>query len=209
MGKLLNGPYGPITGTTGNITSYMLNGQNITRMVTHARTHTSVKQYNNEMRMKVINTFFYYMKDFLKAGFGNAAKNTTKNYYNLATAYNKMHALKSFYPDVEMDYPNVLLSNGDLLPAENAGVSKITEGLEFTWDTDGQSWGNGNDQVMVMAYFPAEQQPVYTTYGARRLEGRALLSLPQKLMELPAEIYISFVSPDRSKVAKSIYLGQV
>lgn len=208
MGKLLNGIYGPVTGTTGNITSYVLNGQNVTRMVRHARTTSSVKQLNNELRMKVINAFFFYMKPFLKAGFGPAAKNTTKNYYNLATAYNKMHALKGFYPDIEIDYPNVLLSDGDLLPAENAAVTRTSEGLEFTWDTDGQSWGNGSDQAMLMAYFPDERKSVSFVYGARRLAGKELLPLESGLMELPAEVYISFVSPDRSKVAKSIYLGQ-
>jgi hypothetical protein len=209
MGKLLGGIYGPTTGTTGNITSYILNGQNVTRMKTHPRTKSSEKQLNNEMRMKVISDFFHQMKSFLKAGFSNAAKNSTKNYYNIAVSYNKKYALKGFYPDVEIDYSKVLLSDGDLLTAENPAASRVTGGIEFTWDTDGYAWGNGSDQVMVLAYFAESADVVLFSYGARRLEGKEFLPLSANHMELPAETYISFVSPDRSKVARSIYMGQV
>ena len=209
MGKLLGGIYGPITGTTGNITSYMLNGQNVTRMKTHPRTKSSEKQLNNEMRMKVISDFFHDMKIFLKAGFSAAAKNTTKNYYNIAVSYNKQHALTGFYPDVEINYSKVLLSDGDLLPAENPTVNRVAGGIEFSWDTDGYAWGNGSDQVMVLAYFPETSQAVSFSYGARRLEGKEFLPLSNDHIELPAEVYISFVSPDRYEVARSMYLGQV
>ncbi|MBB5437483.1 hypothetical protein HDC92_001155 [Pedobacter sp. AK017] len=141
MGKLLNGLYGQLTGTTGNITSYVLNGQNVTRMVRHKRTRSSEKQLDNELRMKVLNNFFHTMKGYLKAGFSSAAKDSTKNYYNLAIAYNKKDALKGYYPDIEIDCPNVILSEGELLPAENPEASRIAAGIAFTWDTDGFSWG--------------------------------------------------------------------
>lgn len=209
MGKLLGGIYGPTTGTTGNITSYILNGQNVTRMRTHPRTTSSEKQLENEMRMKVISDFFRLMKIFLKAGFSTAAKNTTKNYYNIAVSYNKKHALKGDYPNVEVDYPNVLLSDGNLLPAENPAVTRLAGGIEFTWDTDGYSWGNGSDQVMVLAYFPETGKVKSLSYGARRLEGREFIPLEDNEMDQPAETYISFISPDRSEVARSMYLGQV
>ncbi|MDR6781796.1 hypothetical protein ABIE26_001716 [Pedobacter africanus] len=209
MGKLLGGIYGPTTGTTGNLTSYVLNGQNIIRMRAHSRTRSSERQLDNEMRMKVISDFFFHMKPILKAGFGPAAKNTTKNYYNIAVSYNKKHALKGFYPNVEVDYPNVLLSDGDLLPAENPVAKRVSGGIEFTWDTDGFAWGNGADQVMVLAYFPESGRREMFCYGARRMEGREFLPLQDNQMEQPAETYISFISPDRSEVARSIYLGQV
>lgn len=209
MGKLLNGLYGPLVGTTSNVTSYMLNGQNVTRMVRHKRTKTSEGQKNNEMRMKLINDFFRSMKKFLKAGFSEQARNTTKNYYNIAVSYNKINALKGVYPDLDIDYPNVLLSDGYLLAAENPAVIRTAEGLAFTWDTDGYFWENGSDQVMVLAYFPEAKRTSTFVYGAKRMEGKELLPLPTDLMEQPAHVYISFVSADRTEVARSTYLGEV
>lgn len=209
MGKLLNGLYGPLTGTTGNITSYVLNGQNVTRMVRHKRTRSSEKQLDNELRMKVLNNFFHTMKGYLKAGFSSAAKGSTKNYYNLAIAYNKKDALKGYYPDIEIDCPNVILSEGELLPAENPEASRIAAGIAFTWDTDGFSWGNGSDQALLMAYFPESKAAISMLYVAKRMEGKELMLLPGNLIEEPAEVYISFVSPDRSETSKSTYIGQV
>lgn len=209
MGKLLNGMYGPSTGTTGNITSYMLNGQNITRMKRTQRTHSSEKQLNNELRMKVLNNFFYSMKLYLKAGFSLIAKGTTKNYYNLAIAYNKKDALQGYYPDIVMDFPNVILSDGRLLPAENPMATRTVDGITFSWDNDSPLWENGADQTMLMAYFPTSETVECRLYGSKRSEGQELMTLQERLREEPAHVYIFFVSPDRSEVSKSSYLGEI
>lgn len=209
MGKLLNGIFGPVTGRVGNLSSYVLNGQNIVRGRRHPRTTSTIEQLNNEMRMSVINEFFFSMKNFLKVGFSIAASGTTSNYYNLATGYNKKNAIKGYYPDIAMDFANVLLSDGDLLPAEGANVNRVTDGIEFTWEAAGDYWDYGSDQVMVLAYFPANKKTYYQCYGNKRSTGKELLPLPIDLMNKTAETYISFIAGDRKRVAKSTYLGQV
>ena len=94
MGKLPEGILGHVIGSTGNMTSYMLNGQNVSRIKFRRITKFSDKQLENQMRMAVLNKFSRAVLSFLKVGFGLAAKGTTKNYHNLATSYNKIHALK-------------------------------------------------------------------------------------------------------------------
>lgn len=209
MGKMPYGILGPVIGSIGNVTGYMLNGQNITRTKDRKITRFSENQLGNQQRMVVLNEFFSYMGNFLKAGFSTAAQGTTKNYHNLATAYNKKNALKGEYPNIEMDYAKVLLSTGNLCEAENPKVEVIPEGLKFSWDVSAVDLYNGKDQVMLLAFGTISKKVQFILYGPKRIEGEALLELSTKMKQEPLETYLSFVSSDRLDVANSIYAGRV
>ena len=127
MGKLLSGISGGFTGKVGANIGYVLNGQNIVRALPHVNHRRTAGQKANSQKMTVVNKFFYHMSALLKVGFSIAARGTTKNYYNLAVSYNKKYALKGEYPEIEMDYPNVLISQGSLLPAINPVVEVVPE----------------------------------------------------------------------------------
>lgn len=209
MGILKNGPFGGITGTTGGLTTYWLNGQNVTRSKSHNRNHQSVKQLANCQQIKVLNEFFTDLCPLLKVGFSAEAADTTKNYHNIATAYNKKNAIKGEYPNLEMDYPKVLISRGNLMPAVDVTVEVVPEGLKFSWYTDGWAGNYGRDQVMMMAFDPETKQTTYVAYGAYRSQGHDTLLLPNDMMNRPLETYISFVSIDRLDVATSVYAGLI
>ncbi|WP_316819267.1 DUF6266 family protein [Pedobacter nyackensis] len=209
MGKMPNGILGPLIGSIGNVTGYMLNGEYVTRIKKRKITRFTQNQRGNQQRMAVLNEFFNFMGSFLKVGFGLAALGTTKNYHNLATAYNKKNAIKGEYPNVEIEYSKVLLSTGDLTEAQNPIVEAVTDGLKFSWDlldVDGQ---NGQDQVMMLAFGTVSKKVAYILYGPKRIDGEAILPLEPKMMQEPLETYISFVSPDRLQVANSVYTGRV
>ncbi len=209
MAKLTEGMLGSVIGSMANTTSYILNGQNVTRVKFRRVTKFSEKQLDNQMRMAVLNKFLGPILSFLKVGFGPAAAGTTKNYHNLATSYNKIHALKGVYPEIEMDYAKVLLSTGDLLPAQNPVVEWVDEGLKFSWDIPGVMRPELTGQVMMLAYAPESGRSQRITYGPSRSEGSAILRLAEDMKQEPWETYISFVSADRSGVANSMYLGRV
>lgn len=209
MGKMPYGILGPVIGSIGNVTGYILNGQNVTRIKDRKITHFSENQLANQQRMAVLNEFFGFMGSFLKAGFGLAAQGTTKNYHNLATSYNKKNALKGAYPNIEMDYSKVLLSTGGLLEAQSAVVETVPEGLKFSWDLSGIDVQSGQDQAMVLAFGTVSKTVQSILYGPKRIEGEAILELSPAMKQEPLETYISFVSPDRLKVSGSIYTGRV
>ena len=210
MGKLPNGIFGALVGTTGNLTGYVLNGQNILKMIPHPNPHRSIKQKANSQKMTVINEFFYYLGPLLKAGYSIAAKGTTKNYYNLAVSYNKKYAVKGEYPDIEMDYPNVMFSEGKLLPAINPVAELVPEGVKFSWDqADGSVNQRNFDQVMVMAYGTVSKQVRYIRYGAERHIGFEVLHIIDNMINEPLETYISFVDDERTMIANSIYTGRL
>jgi len=197
--------FGGITGTTGGLTSYWLNGQNVTQVKSGKRSHQSLKQLANCQEISVLNEFFEDICPLLKVGFGNEALGTTKNYHNIATSYNKKNAIKGEYPDLEMDYPKVLISRGNLIPPTGVTVEVVTAGLKFNWYTDGWQGGYGLDQVMLLAFDPESKEIAYIAYGAHRYQGHEILELPDDMKNKPLETYISFVAIDRTDVATSLY----
>jgi hypothetical protein len=210
MGKLLSGISGGFSGKVGASIGYVLNGQNIIRALPHVNHRRSELQKANSQKMTVVNEFLYYMSALLKVGFSIAARGTTKNYYNLAVSYNKKYALKGEYPDIEMDYPNVMISQGNLLPAINPVVEVVPEGLKFSWDQlDYPDDARNHDQVMLLAYAPASRKIRLIRYGAERFEGFETLHIVDNMLSEPVETYISFINDDRTAVANSTYTGRI
>jgi hypothetical protein len=212
MGKIPNGLLGAFIGSTANVTGYELNGQNVVRVKARHVTkgNLSPLQLANCQKMSVLNEFFYFLSPLLKVGYSIAALGTTKNYHNLATSYNKKNAIKGEYPNLEMDFPKVQISEGKLLGAENPAVEWVEDGLKFSWSQPSEAnYKNNADQVIMFAYFPEIKEARYTRYGAQRSAGFDVLKVGSKAMNTPAETYISFISDDRTAVATSSYLGRI
>lgn len=204
MGRIKNGIFGGVTGRIANLVGYELNGQNVIRTVARSRKPDTVKQLNNKLQMKVIVEFLDGIESLLRMGFNPLANGTTKNFHNLAIAHNKPHALTGFYPDVEIDYPKIVFSKGNLLQPVNTTYTIVDQHLEFTWDKV-----NDSDQVMLLAYAPNSKRAAYEDSGAKRGVGKERLKLKPGMADEPLELYISFVSKDRTQVANSLYLGRI
>jgi hypothetical protein len=210
MGKLLNGISGGFSGKVGPNIGYVVNGQNLVRALPHVNHNRTERQKANSQKMTVVNEFLYYMSALLKVGFSIAARGTTKNYYNLAVSYNKKYALKGEYPDIEMDYPNVLISQGSLLPAINPVVEVVPEGLKFSWDqAHSDDIHRHNDQVVLLVYAPGSGKVRIIRYGAERSEGFETIHIVDDMLSEPVETYISFINDERTAVATSIYTGRI
>jgi len=209
MAILKNGILGAAKGRISNLVTYTLNDQEIVRSIGVNTKAPTAKQLNNKMQMRTIMDFFSGMETLLQTGFYPKARGTTKNYHNLAIFYNKPNALKGFYPEVEIDYSKIIISAGVLPQPVNAIVEPGEAGLNFSWDVEGYTWPENEDQVMLMAYAPAKKEKVFISSGARRIEGRAVLEITPSMRNQVLEIYISFVSDDRQRVADSLYLGQI
>lgn len=150
-----HGPHGPLIGKVGNLVSYILNGQVVTRMVGRKRTKHSKSQLANYQSMAVTMRLLRNMTDFINSSFEIEAKGTVKNQHNLATSYNKKQALKGEYPNISVDYSKVVLSYGKLEIAQNLKMEKTNTGLQISWDTQG---GQPNDMVMILIHQPVDEQ---------------------------------------------------
>ncbi|WP_285008772.1 DUF6266 family protein [Pedobacter faecalis] len=210
MATAPNGPLGHHQGKVGNIVYYMLNGQPVARNIGRSTKPPTEDQKQHRRKLKVVNTFLKTFKDFINIGFQGLTRGTKQNAFNLASKANFHHILKGEYPDYQIDYSRLMLSQGPLKPAANASVKVEGDGLLFNWETDPMMlYAESTEQAMLLAYFPEEEQQINTPFGALRQSGTAVLPLPENLREAYMEVYISFISADRSQVADSVYLGSL
>jgi hypothetical protein len=210
MGKSKNGIYGAISGRVGNLVWYVARGEGRVRGVGERTAKLTDSQHQNCNKMSVLMKFFKNIKPFLKVGFINETEGTLLNYHNVATACNKTDAVIQVDKVLVIDYPKVLLSRGNCLVPQQPLVKKTPSGLTFSWEYDAiEHWTSRADQVMMMAYFPESNEAEFFTSRARRSAGQDFLSIHPSFANKAMEIYISFVSDDRTDVATSRYLGSL
>ncbi|MBE9600158.1 DUF6266 family protein [Pedobacter sp. MC2016-24] len=209
MARLKNGILGGIHGKLANVVGYSLNGQDIIRTIGKSKKRLTEKQLYNKLKMAVVMDFLSGLDSLIEKGFGPMAEGTTKNYHNLAVAFNNPNALKGICPDVEIDLPKFVFSAGDLPQPEETKVEMVENGLLFTWSKKGFSFPDNQDQVMLFAYAPDTGDKRFKWNGARRFQGQDVLEIPSLLRDKRLEVYISFVSDDRKRAANSLYLGTI
>jgi hypothetical protein len=210
MGKLPNGPFGAFTGRIGNLVCYDLNGQIIIRTIGKNNKPPTIKQQTNRMKMKVINELVQNTYLAMHAGFTAASTGTVYNYANLAIKHNNPNALKGVYPNVELDYPKLLFSHGNLDTPIDPKVEVVPEGLKFSWDPSTQCKGeDSQDQVSMVAYCPEKQDMLFIKSGQKRHQGFDILPIDKAYKGLALEIYMYFVADDRLDVSTTTYLGRI
>ena len=114
------------------------------------------------------------------------------------------------YSFTTINYPNALISSGLLPGAENASATITRDGdILFKWSDNSEiKTAKTNDKVMLVTYFPATKQIVYTLHAATRVGCQALLPF-NKYRGKIAETWIGFVSHDGKDAGDSAYAGRV
>lgn len=128
MGIIRNGFGGNIRGKVGNIVFYILNGKQVARTLGKTTKSPTVPQLQCRQEMAVVNGFIKQVAAFINIGFQLMAKGTNKSPANMAVAYNKRNALQGTYPNVEIAYEKVLVSQGSMLDAEDPSVEMTPQG---------------------------------------------------------------------------------
>lgn len=210
MAKAPQGPFGSAHGSLGNLTFYNLNGQAVVRQKAEFHDNPSEAQLVVRSGIRTLMGFLKKVKPFIKTGFINESRGTVKSYFNVATSYNLPSSMKIEAGQYVMDYPKLKLSSGAVPLPENIQVALEAQGLKYSWDLNlTLDWKMQQDQAMMLAYFPTENESIIEISGARRSAGIDFLRLPNALMDKAMELYLAFVSDDRLQVSNSVYLGRI
>lgn len=213
MGTLNNGPFGHLNGRVGNLVSYTLKGKNVVRSAGKSAKPPTLAKLANYQRMKVVNEFLKPMLAFLNPGFAKAVEDTDRNPYNEAVSFNKKYALQGVYPNISMDYGKAMVSKGDLPPAVSPVFHILPDGIEFTWEMQGDIAPQClNNRAMLVVYFPEGvdvtgiPKAAIELSGARRHELRNFMALSAKQLTKPFQAYIAFIADDRWNVSDSVWV---
>lgn len=205
-----NGPHSHPNGKIGNLIYYLLNGQQVVRNVGVNTKPPTRKQKANHQAMAVTMDLLRPALRFINTGFQLEAAGTTRNPHNLATSYNKKHALKGEYPNISVDYSKVMVSKGNLPLAKNLKMDAENNGIRISWDPQHQDKGDyADDLVMVLVLHPATKQANCLLNAGHRSAGSCFVELEGNKLTAQTEVYLCFRSSDGFNISDSIYLGNL
>lgn len=210
MGKIKQGILGGLSGQVGNVIGANWKGVDYLRIkptsVANPRTEGQV---NQRTKFSTVLSFLQPMTDFLRVGFKQYASGMTQ--FNAAMSYNINNAITGTAPNFLIDYPNALVSRGNLTtPANGAAVSTTAAELDISWsDNTANGSALATDKALIVALNSTRGEAVFTTAGPERSIGVANLVLPSDYSGENLEVFLGFVSADGTKVSNSVYLGSV
>lgn len=207
MGKSPKGAFGATNGKIGNLVSYKLRGQDVTRMVGRSTKQQSILQLASTQRLTVVNAFLKPIKGLINIGFKFEAQRSTKHQYNIATSYNMINAIKGEYPFFSMDYSRAKVSSGNLKPVSNLTAEIDEEFLKLAWSYDKKTdFDFRYDRAMILLVFDDKSDPLYLLSGSLRSESSQIIEVGLQKLNQPFSLYLSFLAEDRDSVSDSKYL---
>jgi hypothetical protein len=208
MGKMNNGILDDFSGTIGKVVGSKWRGVPYMRAKSKKRTGApSDAQLEQQAKFAVAGKFAQSMNDLLTLGFKDQAiRMTGKNY---GQSIIQRDAIIGTYPDFQIDYSKVLLSQGKLPRVKKPVTAPEANGiLKFSWTNDaGKRLAKANDQAILIAYCPEEDEAEYA-FGPARDAGTGTLDLSE-FSGKKVHAWLSFMSANGKLLANSVYCGEV
>ncbi len=204
------GILGAFTGTIGPVTGYMRNGRNILRTSrSSVRNQRTPLQLSQREKILICNQF---TKAFKGSGFFNTgfpAYGQTNTGFNRVTSALMSRAVTGVYPNMQLNYQQVLVSKGRLPGAESVKATVKNGTIHFSFaDNSTDGIAATDDTVILVAYCPELQQAVFTQYGGFRRDKKAVLNVAV-LKGYAVETWIGFLSADEKDASDSVWTGRM
>jgi hypothetical protein len=205
-----NGVLGAFIGTIGPVTGFMRNGKNVLRTsnssIQNKRTPLQLAQ---RQKISICNSF---TKAFSGTGFFNKsfpAYGHTGTGFNRVTSVLMSRVLTGVYPDMDLNYAQVMVSKGRLPGAQGSKASIKNGIIHFSFiDNSTDGIASGDDTVILVAFAPDLQQALFTLYGGFRKDKKAVLNVPAFKGHV-VETWIGFLSKDEKNASDSVYTGRL
>jgi hypothetical protein len=208
MGRTSKGIMGDLSGTVGTVVGATWRGKAYLRSKpdTKKKAKKSNRQLAQQAKFAIASTMLHSMKDLLEIGFKTVAIGLTGK--NKALGHMLKKAIAGTYPDFNIIYSKVMVSQGNLLNAFDAKAAALKEAIQFTWTNNSNtSNADDSDKVLMVAYCPEFNCTVYRIGSTRSTDGDTLLlpGLSGRLMHT----WVSFISADEENIATSLYTGEI
>lgn len=215
MGKLEPGQLGDPKGKIGRVVVSKWKTLNIIRAAPKSSTKPpKLSQLEQRGKFGLVTGFLRGMGSVINLGFQNVAP--TNSPFNIATRYHLANAVTGVYPAYVMDYPKVLIGDGqaklplDALPTitVSAAVNRV---VTLTWDaiqTNRES-SLPTDLLYVVFYNATEKYFMSDPGAAQRSELSASVRVPQDAPTDKIYGWALFVSANNLHASRSTYLGLI
>ena len=207
MSQVFNGFMGPFVGKVGTGVGTFVNGRNLLRSRPIIRKKATETQESHRALFRMCANFLEPITGLLKKSYTRLDHPDIKS-YNQALKQVMDFAISGTPPVI--NYSLVEISRGKLNNAETFNVIAATGSLTFTWtnNADGDI-AFLDDKAILVAYCESLKRYAFTTNGAARGTGTAVLNLPAAFNGNVLHTWMAFISADGKKSATSIYTGAV
>ncbi|MBP6611011.1 MAG: hypothetical protein KA206_07940 [Paludibacter sp.] len=210
MAKLNQGILGGFTGTVGTVIGMCKkNGDDvIIAKSKRKRTSNTEGQVNQRTKFGLATGFMQTLNPLVKVGCKVVAGNDMSP-YNYACKHLMAKAIVGTAPDFEIDYSQVLISNGQLSQPTNASAQLVNGVVNFKWDDNtGDCRGAGTDKAVLIVYNVSNLELSYNSSTATRSSKAGTLNIPNSSEGDQLVFYMYLQSAtDPYTVTSSQYLG--
>jgi Family of unknown function (DUF6266) len=205
MAKYGQGILGPVSGSVGSVVGSSWRGISYLRSKgVRSKREPSPKQDIQRLKFKLAVQFVRPLAPLLEVTFASSQATGVNN----AMAYTLKRSLTGTYPDIVIDYAQVLIARGSLPNAESIAASLNGNMIDVAWTSNaGTGKAASNDKSMMAVYSPVKQNWVYVLNGPERSAGIAGIDVKDLTGDL--HIYLAFVSADEKDVSDSFYAGYI
>jgi hypothetical protein len=210
MAKLKESAIGVLIGKIGQVVGSKWKGIAVLKIksasVADAKTD---KQLAQRAKFKAIMKFQQPLTQMLRIGWKNYAVGKTA--FNSAMSYNVLNAIQGTYPNFTVDYPNALVSKGNLPPALNqAAASTVAGTVLFTWTNNSDEVGAATtDTSVLVVYNPEKNQAIFFAGLAERADGTQAVTVPHSFSGDLVHCYMGFQTVDGFDLSNSKYAGAI
>lgn len=210
MGSIRKGILGGFSGKVGPVVGASWRGMDVLRSLPKkSKRAATEEQLIQRSKFTLVAHFLRAIKPVISQFYGYNSGNKSKA--NKAMSYHIKDAIVGNYPDYTIDYPKVIISQGELLGPQAAVVSTAPNGkLNFNWQNNsGQSTAEATDNLVIVLYEQSHNTFEYALQAAKRSQMSYVMTLPAYYIGLTLQCWITFVSEDGKTAANSVYLGEL
>jgi len=208
MGTIKQGILGGFSGKVGTVIGGSWKG--ISYMRSQAQSVSNPRttgQVNQRTKFTLALDFLKPLTELIRVGFKLYASKQTA--FNAAMSYTLANAISgTSSDDYSVEYASALISRGSLTGATNGAASASGGSIAVTWDDNSEiGTATATDFSIIAVLNPTKGEAVTVTSGAARSVGSESVDLPSDWVGDEVQVYLGFVSEDKTAVANSVYLG--
>jgi hypothetical protein len=208
MAQIKSGINGGFSGKAGSVTGYTLRGKQVMRSLPRKISkNPSEKQLAARARFGLLQQWRSPLTSFFAITF--------KNHTHERSAQNAAHhfnsgIVKGEYPNYEIDYSSVVISNGNLPFLANLHLdASDNQNVTLTWEHSPENEAATNDLIAYLILYDQHDYFNGDLNAVERVAGKCTLKLDYPEGCKTAHIYVTVLSNDREKAASSKYLGAI